>query len=152
VGNTEPSSLACSSAPRRALQPIAPPYPDRAQCVLLSLQHCPYAERAFCSATPHLAPLTCSTAPASLRLGLGIGAKRDGHRSGSGLSDERLVPDLSRGRGRSVGGDLDIGEEGSEQTIETLQSLHHDSVSYQHACTRVGLAKKAKSLSMQPRT
>jgi hypothetical protein len=28
--------------------------------------------------------------------------------------DERLVPDLSRRRGRSIGGDLDVGEEGSE--------------------------------------
>jgi hypothetical protein len=33
---------------------------------------------------------------------------------------ERLVPDLLRGRGRSIGGDLDIGEEGYEQTIVTL--------------------------------
>jgi hypothetical protein len=44
--------------------------------------------------------------------------------------DERLVPDLSRGRGRSIVGDLDVGEEGSEQTIVTLQSLHHGSVGY----------------------
>jgi hypothetical protein len=28
--------------------------------------------------------------------------------------DERLVPDLPRGRGRLVGGDLNVGEEGSE--------------------------------------
>jgi hypothetical protein len=28
--------------------------------------------------------------------------------------DERLVPDLPRGRGRSIGGDLDIDEEGFE--------------------------------------
>jgi hypothetical protein len=28
--------------------------------------------------------------------------------------DERLVPDISRGRGRSVGGHLDVGEEGSK--------------------------------------
>jgi hypothetical protein len=27
-------------------------------------------------------------------------------------SDEKLVPDLLRGRHRSIGGDLDIGEEG----------------------------------------
>jgi hypothetical protein len=32
----------------------------------------------------------------------------------------RLVPDLPRGRGRSVGGDLNIGEEGFEQMIVTL--------------------------------
>jgi hypothetical protein len=31
-----------------------------------------------------------------------------------------LVLDLPRGRGRSIGGDLDVGEEGSEQTIVTL--------------------------------
>jgi hypothetical protein len=28
--------------------------------------------------------------------------------------DERLVPDLLRGRGKSIGRDLDVGEEGSE--------------------------------------
>jgi hypothetical protein len=60
--------------------------------------------------------------------------------------DERLVSDLPRGRGRSVGGDLDIGEVGSEQIIVTLQSLHHGSVGYQHVCTQVGLTKKAKFL------
>jgi hypothetical protein len=49
--------------------------------------------------------------------------------------DERLVPDLPSDRGRSIGGDLDVGEEGSEQTIVTLQSLHHGSVGYQHART-----------------
>jgi hypothetical protein len=58
-------------------------------------------------------------------------------------SDERLVPDLPRGRGRSIGGDLDIGVEGSKQRIVTLQSLHHGSVGYQHAPTRVDLTKKA---------
>jgi hypothetical protein len=42
--------------------------------------------------------------------------------------DEGLVPDLPSGRGRSVGGDLDIGEEGSKQTIVTLQSLHYCSI------------------------
>jgi hypothetical protein len=54
-----------------------------------------------------------------------------------------LVPDLPRGRGRSIGGDLDVGEEGSEQTIVTLQSLYHGSVGYQHVHTRVVLTKKA---------
>jgi hypothetical protein len=49
--------------------------------------------------------------------------------------DERLVPDPPRCRGRSIGGDLDVGEEGSEQTIVTLQSLHHGSVGYQHVHT-----------------
>jgi hypothetical protein len=59
-----------------------------------------------------------------------------------------LVPDLPRGIGMLVGEDLNIGEEGSEQTIITLQSLHHDSVSNQHACTQVGIIKKAKFLQM----
>jgi hypothetical protein len=44
------------------------------------------------------------------------------------IDDERLVSDPLRGRGRSIGGDLDVGEEGSEQTTVTLQSLHHSSV------------------------
>jgi hypothetical protein len=41
------------------------------------------------------------------------------------LHDERLVLDLLRGRGRLIGGDLNIGEEGFEQMIKTWQSLHH---------------------------
>jgi hypothetical protein len=57
--------------------------------------------------------------------------------------DEMLVSDLMRGRGRSIGGDINVGEEGSEQTIINLQSLHHGSYGYQHAHTRVDLAKKA---------
>jgi hypothetical protein len=36
--------------------------------------------------------------------------------------------------------------------IVTLKSLHHDSVGYQHVRTRIGVAKKAKFLQMQPRT
>jgi hypothetical protein len=56
--------------------------------------------------------------------------------------DERLVPDLLRGKGRPIGV-LDDGEEGSEQTIVTLQSVHHDSVGYQHVHTQVYLTKKA---------
>jgi hypothetical protein len=42
-----------------------------------------------------------------------------------------LVPDLPRGRGKSIGGDLDIDDKGSEQNFKPLQSLHHCSVSYQ---------------------
>jgi hypothetical protein len=45
-----------------------------------------------------------------------------------GIDDERLVSDPLRGGDRSIGGDLDVGEEGSEQTTVTLQSLHHSSV------------------------
>jgi hypothetical protein len=29
-------------------------------------------------------------------------------------ADEKLVPDISRGRGRSTSGDINVGEEGSE--------------------------------------
>jgi hypothetical protein len=47
----------------------------------------------------------------------------------------KLIPDLPRGRGRSIGGDLNVGEEGFEQTIVTLQSLHHGFVGYQYVCT-----------------
>jgi hypothetical protein len=65
-----------------------------------------------------------------------------GHRWGE-VTDKRLVPDLLRGRGRSIDGDLDVGEEGSEQMIVTLQSLHHGSDGYQHVRTRVGLTKKS---------
>jgi hypothetical protein len=43
----------------------------------------------------------------------------------SGCYNKRLVTDLLRGRGRSVGRELDVGEEGYEQMIETMQSLHH---------------------------
>jgi hypothetical protein len=49
------------------------------------------------------------------------------------MTDEGLVLDLLRGRHRSIGGDLDVDKEGSKQMIVTLQSLHHDSVGYQHA-------------------
>jgi hypothetical protein len=42
-----------------------------------------------------------------------------------------LSPNLLSGWGRSVGGDLDIVEEGSEQAIVTLQWLHHNSIGYQ---------------------
>jgi hypothetical protein len=52
-------------------------------------------------------------------------------------------PDLPWGRGRSIDGDLDVGEEGSKQMIITLQSLHHDSIGYQHVRTWVDLTKKA---------
>jgi hypothetical protein len=54
-------------------------------------------------------------------------------------SDERLVPDLLRGRGRLICGDLDVGEEASKQMIITLQSLRHSSIGYQHM--NVGLYK-----------
>jgi hypothetical protein len=42
-----------------------------------------------------------------------------------------LIPDLLRGRGKSIGGDLDIDDEGSEQNVEPMQSLHHCFIGYQ---------------------
>jgi hypothetical protein len=40
-------------------------------------------------------------------------------------------PDLPRRRGKSIGGDRDVDDEGSEQNFESLQSLlHHRSVGY----------------------
>jgi hypothetical protein len=43
----------------------------------------------------------------------------------------RLGPDLLRGRGKSIGGDLDVDDEGSEQNFNLLQSLHHCNIGYQ---------------------
>jgi hypothetical protein len=55
--------------------------------------------------------------------------------------------DLLRGTGKSIGGDLDVDVEGSEQRrFKPMQSLHHSSVGYQPMHTRIGLAKKAMSL------
>jgi hypothetical protein len=49
--------------------------------------------------------------------------------------------------GKSIGGDLDVDDEGSEQRwFEPVQSLHHDSVGYQPVHTRISLAKKAMSV------
>jgi hypothetical protein len=54
-----------------------------------------------------------------------------------------MSPNLPRGMGKSIGGDLDIDDEGSEQhRLELVQSLHHGSVGYQPVHTRIGLAKK----------
>jgi hypothetical protein len=58
-----------------------------------------------------------------------------------------MSPDLLRGTGKSIGGDLDVDDEGSEQCrFVPVQSLHHGSVGYQSVHTRIGLAKKAMSL------
>jgi hypothetical protein len=58
-----------------------------------------------------------------------------------------MSPDLSRGTGKLISGDLDVDDEGSEQCqFEPVQSLHHGSVGYQPMHTRIGLAKKAMSL------
>jgi hypothetical protein len=46
--------------------------------------------------------------------------------------------------GKSIGGDLDVDDEGSEQLrLKPVQSLHHGSIGYQPVHTRIGLAKKA---------
>jgi hypothetical protein len=61
--------------------------------------------------------------------------------------DSSMSPDLLRGTGKSIGGDLDVDDEGSEQRrFEAVQSLHHDSVGYQPVHTRIGLAKKVMAL------
>jgi hypothetical protein len=61
--------------------------------------------------------------------------------------DSRMSPDLSRGTGKSIGGDLDVDDEGSEQRrFEPVQSLHHGSIGYQSVHTQIGLAKNDVSL------
>jgi hypothetical protein len=60
-----------------------------------------------------------------------------------------MSPDLSRGMGKSIGGDLDVDDEGFEQRrFEPVQSLHHGSVGYQPVHTQIGLTKKAMSLQV----
>jgi hypothetical protein len=58
-----------------------------------------------------------------------------------------MSPNLPRGTGKLIGGDLNVDDEDSEQCrFEPMQSLHHGSVGYQPVQTRIGLAKKAMSL------
>jgi hypothetical protein len=58
-----------------------------------------------------------------------------------------MSPDLLRGTGKSIGGDLDVDDECSEQhRFEPVQSLHHGSVGYQPMHTQIGITKKAVSL------
>jgi hypothetical protein len=58
-----------------------------------------------------------------------------------------MSPDLLRGTGKSIDGDLDVDDEGSEHGwFELVQSLHHGSVGYQPVRTWIGLTKKAMSL------
>jgi hypothetical protein len=58
-----------------------------------------------------------------------------------------MSPDLPRGTDKSICGDLNVDDEGSEQRrFDPVQSLHHGSVGYQPVHTRIGLAKKAMSL------
>jgi hypothetical protein len=68
-------------------------------------------------------------------------------KSSESVCDSRMSPDLLRGTGKSICRDLDVDDEGSEQhRFEPMQSLHHGSVGYQPVHTRIGLAKKARSL------
>jgi hypothetical protein len=53
-----------------------------------------------------------------------------------------LSHDLLRGRGKLIGGDLDVDEEGLEHNVEPLQSIHHNFVGYQFVHTRIDLTKK----------
>jgi hypothetical protein len=48
-----------------------------------------------------------------------------------------LSHDLLRGRGKLIGGDLDVDEEGLEHNVEPLQSIHHNFVGYQFVHTRI---------------
>jgi hypothetical protein len=60
-----------------------------------------------------------------------------------------MSPDLSRGTGKLIGGDLDVDDEGSKQRrFEPVQSQHHGSVGYQLVHTQIGLAKKDLSLQV----
>jgi hypothetical protein len=66
---------------------------------------------------------------------------------GQDSPDSRMSPDLLRGTGKSIGEDLDIDDEGSEQRrFKPVQSLHHGSVGNQPMHTQIGLIKKAMSL------
>jgi hypothetical protein len=57
------------------------------------------------------------------------------------------VPIFWEVQGKSIGGDLDVDDEGPEQRrFKPVQSLHHGSVGYQPVRTQIGLAKKAMSL------
>jgi hypothetical protein len=58
-----------------------------------------------------------------------------------------MSPDLPRGMGKSIGEDLNVDDESSEQCrFEPVQSIHQGSVGYQPMHTRIGLTKKAMSL------
>jgi hypothetical protein len=56
---------------------------------------------------------------------------RSAMQCGDTASDERMGPNLPRGRSKSIHGDLDMDDEGSKQDVEPFQSLHHCSISYQ---------------------
>jgi hypothetical protein len=57
------------------------------------------------------------------------------------------VPIFWEVRGKSIGGELDVDDEGSKQhRFKPVQSLHRGSVGYQPVRTWIGLAKKTMSL------
>jgi hypothetical protein len=60
----------------------------------------------------------------------------------------RLSPDLTTGRGKSIGGDLDVNDEGSEQNVEPLQSLHHYSIGYQSVPHELTTLRRLISVSV----
>jgi hypothetical protein len=63
--------------------------------------------------------------------------------------DCRMSLDLPRGTGKSIGGDLDVDDEGSEQRrFKPVQSLHHGFIGYQPVHTQIGLTKKDMSLQV----
>jgi hypothetical protein len=60
-----------------------------------------------------------------------------------------MSPDLPRGTDKSIGGDLNVDDKGSEQRhFDPVQSLHHGSIGYQPMRTRIGIGKKAMSLQV----
>jgi hypothetical protein len=65
------------------------------------------------------------------------------------ISDEKLSSDLLRGRGKSIDKISTLMKKASNKMNELLQSLCHDSVSYQSMCTRINLIKKAKFMQAQ---
>jgi hypothetical protein len=62
------------------------------------------------------------------------------------VGDSRMSPNLLRGTGKAIGGDLDIDDEGSEQRrFELIQSLHHGSVGYAPASESRTQARTGKN-------
>jgi hypothetical protein len=60
--------------------------------------------------------------------------------------DSRMSLVLLRGTGKSIGGDLNVDDEGSKQRrFEPVQSLHHTTVGYQPMHRQIDLTKKPMS-------
>jgi hypothetical protein len=57
-------------------------------------------------------------------------------------ANERLTPNLPRGRGKLIGGNLDVDDIDSEQNIKPLQSLDHCSIVYQYMWHELTLLRK----------